>query len=123
MYSNTNRDHGDIKSNLQTKQSSSTYQEKATPPVEVSDDFSDYSERSSENDSDTGDNLSSDDNITLYKSPTKKLKKSSKDISSAGDETEGVDCENIPDGINKLMESCVDLEQIIGIQVFYALSC
>ena len=122
MYSNTIRDHGDIKSNLQTKQSSSTNQEKATPPVEVNDDYSDYSERSSENDSDTG-HLSSDENITLYKSPTKKLKKSSKDISSAGDETEGVDCENIPDGINKLMESCVDLEQIIGIQVFYALSC
>ncbi len=111
MYSNTVQHHRDIKSNMQTNQ------EKATPPVEVNDDYSDYSERSSENDSDACDNLSSDDNITLYKSPTKKLKKSSKDISSAGDETEVVDCENIPGGINKLMESCVDLEQIINIEV------
>ena len=110
MYSNPIQQHGDIKSNIQIKQSSSNNQEKVAP-VEVNDDYSD-SERSSENDSDTG-NLSSDDNITLYKSPTKKFKK---DKFAVG-KTEDENTKNIPIEINNLMESCIDLEQVIGSQV------
>ncbi len=107
MYSNPIQQHGDIKSNIQIKQSSSNNQEKFAP-VEVNDDYSD-SERSSENDSDTG-NLCSDDNITLYKSPTKKFKKDKFAVGKTEDENTKIE-------INNLMESCIDLEQVIGSQV------